>query len=561
MMILSLEWESGTLFAGFMRILIILLLTFITSANLCYARNNKHCANIPTDRGPVTGVDLGENDMCEYRGIPYAAPPVGSLRFEKPVPHAEWQQPYLAYEFGPECLQYPMSIFPSRKLVGSEDCLYLNIWQPNDAGAELLPVMLFVHGGGFVSGSGSQEIYRGNRLSEQGRVVVVTFNYRLGAMGFLAHPALRDSKGTSGNYGMYDMAYAVSWVRKNIEYFGGDPHNITLFGESAGAVSIANFIASPSVSAMFRRAIMQSSPMMMIYRTLDEAEKEGSRAAEMLGCGDPATAAMCLRQLPADKIYGIVRSGMTPPSSPNGKNNSSEAFSFQPNIDGKLIPGRALEIINKGGFSSDIGIMLGVNRDETTIFNIGRDLRTYDEFRSSLGPNVEYIRERYGAEVEPSDMLRQYAPGRYKTPKRAYIEMTTDTRFVCPTRAAARLFAENNIKTYLYMFTKAPVETGFAQGLGAFHGCELPFVFGNFRFMGLDFKTRSNRALSRRVIDLWTTFARTGIPRAFEVPDWRPYSAEKDNFLLIGDVIETSEGMNREKCDYLEGLLVGSFGG
>lgn len=536
-----------------------LILAIAVFYGVCIAENGGICSSVHVESGPVTGVDLGAAGLCEYRGIPYAAPPVGPLRFEKPAPHPEWQTPYLAYEFGPPCLQYPKGLIPSKKLIGSEDCLYLNIWQPKHTGDELMPVMVFIHGGGFVSGSGSQDIYHGNMLAAQGRVVVVTLNYRLGAAGFFAHPALRGKDGTSGNYGIYDMAFALRWIRENIRGFNGNPGNITVFGQSSGAAVIANFVVSPAVSPFFDRAIMQSAPLMMISRTLQEAEAEGISAAAELGCGDSDDVEACLKKMPADKFYGITGRGAAPGTSSNSQSDHDKNFSFQPHIDGALLPGMTRELLDRDDNTSDIEVIIGVNRDETTIFNISNKIVSYDEFKEGIEPNINYIRRKYGAEADSSEMITLYAPGPRRPPKQAYIDMTTDTRFVCPARNAARLFASKGASVRFYLMAKSPADTGFASGLGAFHGCELPFVFGNFKFMGLDFSSRSNMELSRRIIDLWTSFARTGIPRAFRVPEWTPYDPAEENYLYIGDEITIEEGIDRPGCDYLEDIVTGSF--
>ncbi|MEW6200622.1 MAG: carboxylesterase family protein, partial [bacterium] len=309
----------------------IVILLLVIAENTALADGLSDCKNIQTDKGKVTGVLDEKNGLCVYKGVPYAAPPLGNLRFALPQEHAPWSDTLTADRYSNECPQFPITLMETNKVTGSEDCLYLNIWQPLTAADSPLPVMVFIHGGGFVSGSGNQDWYEGSDLASFGNVIAVTFNYRLNVLGFLVHPALRDQNGNAGNYGIYDQIAALQWVQRNIGSFGGDPQNVTIFGESAGGMSVGIHLASPLSKGLFNKAIIESGPVFMLNKTAEEEEKIGIKIAEKAGCKDPATVADCLRALDARKFVRTARPVLGFASDAEHK----EGFPFHPVVDGK----------------------------------------------------------------------------------------------------------------------------------------------------------------------------------------------------------------------------------
>jgi len=280
------------------------LLLFIVLANSFAdrARAGECSAPVRTAAGPVVGIAAETAGVCAWLGMPYATPPVGDRRWRRPEPAAPWGKPLKAEKFGERCAQFGLLGTPGKtKPRGSENCLYLNVYSPDPGGKA--PVMVWIHGGGLMSGSGGSALYTGDRLAAAQDVVVVTINYRLGVFGFLAHPGFReeDSDGSVGGYGMMDQIAALKWVRQNIAAFGGDPDNVTIFGESAGGWSVCQLMASPAAKGLFHRAIQQSGNCNQ-SRPLGQGFAFGKDFADKLGCGSTD----CLRAKPADEIMSVT---------------------------------------------------------------------------------------------------------------------------------------------------------------------------------------------------------------------------------------------------------------
>ncbi len=508
------------------------------------------CANIPTDKGPVTGVD--NKGVCEYKGIPFAAPPVGELRFRLPQPAQPWTAPLVADAFRAECYQTPMvDLGASKKPTGDEDCLYLNVWSAAAAGANK-PVMVFIYGGGFQHGSGSMDTYHGARLAATGDVVVVTLNYRLGPFGFFLHPSLAEPDGTNeGNYGMYDQIAALKWVRANIAAFGGDPDNVTLFGESAGGMSIAMHLTSPLTAGLFHKAIIESGPVFMLSKTLNELMPVGESVAAHLGCGNPATAAACLRALPAEDILLKVKSGIMFLDTPG----DTQKFPSEPLAGGLLYPKTAIAAFRAGEYHKTVPVIIGTNKDEASFFVFNDKLETRDDFNARLAKDRSKMEAIMGRKILSGTILDFYDPDKFETPRKAYAELMGDMAFTCPTRMHANLMAGHGTPVYLYHFTHEPEGVEMLGDWGAFHGSELPFVFGNMTFLGMKFPYANNKKVSRKVLGLWAGFAHTGAPQYEDAPAWPAYDPQTQAFMELSLDMKAGQGFKKDRCDAFQSAL------
>jgi para-nitrobenzyl esterase len=480
-----------------------------------------------TDRGAVRGVPDGAT--YAFQGVPYAAPPVGALRFRPPAAAACWDGERPATAFGPPCPQPA-----GGGVTGEEDCLYLNVWTPAAVtGDAPLPVMVFIHGGGNVQGSPAQPVYNGRALAEHG-AVVVTVSYRLGALGFLTHPALaaESAQGVSGNYGLLDQIAALRWVQRNIGAFGGDPGRVLIFGESAGGVNVCALLAAPAAAGLFHRAVIQSGGCPAPTRTA--AERIGARVAAATGCATAADVAACLRALPAADLVtavpvdvGAVR--LVPPE-------------FGPHVDGVVLPAAPLEAV-RAGRHNRVPLIVGANADETSQM-VGR-IATEDEYRAAV---YALLGQSLGELV-----LVRYPVAEHGTPRGAFIAATSDARFICPARVVARTVADAQPEpVYRYFFTHAL--EGPARALGAFHGLELAFVFGTLGTTSGYRPSDAERALAEALIGYWTRFAAAGDPNGAGAVPWPAYDPATDPYLQLDTPIAAGMGVRTAHCDFWEQL-------
>lgn len=452
-----------------------------------------------------------------WQGVPYAAPPVGARRWQPPQPAAPWPGLRAATAPGDVCPQ-PMTQLPgdARSGVrGAEDCLYLNVYAPAAPTAAAAPgartpVMVWIHGGSFRSGAGSD--YAAEVLAREQGVTVVTLNYRLGALGFLAAPALEDGAGSSGNYGLLDQQAALRWVRANIAAFGGDPRNVTVFGESAGGMSICAQLASPLSRGLFDRAVIQSGPCTAqgVTTPLSAALATGSAYARALGCA-PQDAA-CLRAVPAARLLEVAVPGNRVPG----------AVEF-PLVSGdRALPRAPAEVFAAGG-GLRVPVLLGTNRDEGTLFvapvaQSGQDLPLW-QFWGAVA-----LLERWDA---PRALVRYPSAG--GTVGGAAAALITDSLFACPTSdLAASLARGAPVYAYEFRDPAPPLElspTASVPRYGATHASELVSVFGT-RLAGLADPaqfTAPQADLARTVRGYWANFARLGNPNGPGLTPWPPY--------------------------------------
>ncbi|MCS3726773.1 carboxylesterase/lipase family protein [Bradyrhizobium betae] len=451
-----------------------------------------------TREGQMLGAVEGE--VASFKGLAYAAPPVGALRWRPPQATAANPEMRTAYEFGAPCLQ------PS--LPGaSEDCLALNVFRPFGVDGPL-PVMVFIHGGAFVSGTANDPAFDGAKLAQAG-LIVVTMNYRLGVLGWLAHPALSD--GGSGNYGLMDQIAALQWVRDNIAAFGGDPANVTLFGNGTGATSIALLMLCAQSRDLFQKAIMQSIPGRARLRSAQEAAAMGRQFIAMLG--EPAD----LRAVEASRLLAAENRLLD--ESPR---------SFAPAIDGRLVNGDVVSGF-AAGHESRIPVIIGSNDDETG-FDGELDIKAAP---ASSGESIDELRKLYRGLASPSDLAAR---------------LYTDKVFSEPVRLLARLHAATGAAVFRYRFAYVPEARRANPDEG--HGRELQFIFGVEGVPGAGILSRGDREVASRMRAYWTNFARTGDPNGPDLPRWDV--AAGDRLLLIAnDGIASSADSWSERLDRL----------
>ena len=492
---------------------------------------------VATDRGPVVGHGAGA--VAGFLGVPYAAAPVGALRWRAPVPHEAWTQPLEAAALGPACAQSAGGLGQTGPY--SEDCLTLNVWTPSATSAAHAAVMVFVHGGAFVHGSSNQVGYDGARLAAAG-VVVVTINYRLGVLGFLAHPALtlEDEHHSSGNVGLLDQQAALRWVHDNIAGFGGDPGNVTVFGESAGAMSVCAHLVSPLAAGLVRRALGESGACLGFATPLQtpagttraSAEDLGVTVAHALGCDTAADVLACMRGKPADEVIAAA---------PGTEDVVSGSARLVPNIDGYVLPEPPAAAFAAGHVNPVDAVLAGTNRDEATLFTRMASIETEADYEAAVAALVP---------AHASDALALYSAASYPTVHAAYDALVTDLVFVCPTRAELRALAGLGAVTYQYELTRTTA-FGSASGLGVYHGSELPFVFGNLS--ARSGMSDADRAFSDQVVGDWTRFAATGDPSGGAAPSWPPYTRTGEAYLDLGPLPQAAAGLHAERCDAMAG--------
>jgi para-nitrobenzyl esterase len=494
---------------------------------------------IRIDSGQISGAACGADGAVRvYKGIPFAAPPVGDLRWKPPQPVKPWDGVRACTEFGPWCPQ-PKAVMGRETGKQSEDCLYLNVWTPARKSDERLPVMVWIHGGGCTTGSGASQFYDGEALARQG-VVLVTINYRLGPFGFFAHSALskESERGVSGNYGMLDQIEALRWVQRNIAAFGGDPGCVTIFGESAGSASVCRLMVSPPAAGLFHRAIAESGGVHGRNRHLKEQagnlepmEKVGQEIAAKLGCDTQADVLAALRAKSAEDVLAAA----DPAQGLFGKGTK-----FGWIVDGWLLPDDPDKLFDAGK-QSKAPLMLGTNADEGTVF-----LRQLPVKRVAGYELLVHSLLRDSA----ADVLRLFPAAADEDVPGALNRLTTVMAFVWPARAMARAVEKAGGKAYLYHFTRVP-PTLRGRSLGAMHAVEIPYVFNHSAMPGIE---ETDRDLARAMSACWVRFAAAGDPNGPGLPKWPPYSAASDEYVEFGDAVEVKSGLYREACDVLDKL-------
>jgi para-nitrobenzyl esterase len=475
---------------------------------------------VQVDGGRIAGITTGSGMVRAYLGVPYAAAPVNDLRWRPPQPVAKWPGTRSMDRFGPMCLQrldYRDSMYFQGDHPTAEDCLTLNIWEPARTGREKLPVMVWIHPGGFTQQAGSLPLYDGSNLAKKG-VIVVTFNYRLGLLGFLALPDLtgESQNHASGDYGLMDQVAVLEWIKRNIAAFGGDAENVTLFGQGSGAVSIAYLAASPVAHGLFTRAIAESGGAfggdMKPPRTQAESEAAGQTLMRTLHVETLAQ----MRNLPGDLLV-------------DAKSD------IAPTIDGWLVthPVSAAQDISQSNTGS---VMVGSNGDEASRF---QPILPASKF-------IEEVHRRYGEHADA--FLSIYPAGSNEEAASSFYASGRDITYGWQAWTWAKLHTQTGEQpAYLYVFRHPPPfaaglgyrERNPASGLGAYHGAEIPYVFDNLDAANQGTIVHpwreADRTLATMMSDYWTNFAKTGNPNGRGLPMWPAFRTGSNDVMIFGD--------------------------
>lgn len=489
---------------------------------------------VVTSLGPARGaIEHSGNGSAirVFRGIPYALPPTGEHRWQPPRPIQHWDGELDATAFGPDC---PQAVRAGMLAPGmSEDCLYLNIWVPQGAEPNSLPVMVWFHGGGFVGGSGADVRTNGVHLASEG-VVVVTFNYRVGIFGYLAHPQLsaqaqaRGGPPASGNYGFQDQLCALRWVQSHIAAFGGNPARVTAFGVSAGSASIALMLASPAAKGLFSQAILHSPGTARPLATLEAAEAAGLAVANNI---------QELRSLPTDSVFSLAKQlipavrGLTTPRI------------LRPIKDGWLLPEDERDVF-LAGRQHAMPLLLGTNADEGSKLTTSWPLESLEDYQRQLDANFadayDEVRECYPV-TDVASVRNQVA------------QMFGDTQFNYGTRLLARAMAARDMPTWRYLFTRRRPD----QPDGPHHGDEVSHVFGTLESVARVLDQQFDDVdlhLSNIMVHAWTQFALTGVPVLGNSTTWPAYEDERDLHLELGDKLQRGAGWRETQLDFLDAL-------
>jgi para-nitrobenzyl esterase len=489
------------------RLLQLLCLTALLAAQSTATRADVAGQVVMTDSGPVSGTVT--SDGRKFLGIPYAAPPVGALRWKPPAAPQKWTATRTTTQFGPSC---PQTAGPFGQASQNEDCLYINVYTPpvGPLGGALRsdPVMVWLHPGAFSVGEGSD--FDPSKLVARA-TVVVTLNYRLGALGFLSHPALTaEGSGSSGNYGLMDQQAALRWVQKNIAQFGGNPNKVTIFGQSAGGVSVHAHMVAPSSAGLFQQAIAQSADYALTLPTLAQAEAQGTAYASAVGCSSQDAA--CLRGVSVATLLA---------------NQSPSPVAYLPKVDGQLLP-MSIDAAFATGQFNQVSVIEGSAHDEYRLF-----IATLFTFQGtpvnattypSLIAAVLQLPAAAAQQVVPL-VMAQYPLANYSSGELALGAVGTDAAFACNTQAAAQLLAQR-VPTWRYEFDDPDAPqiylppAGFPYG--AYHGSELLYLFDVRRTTNAQL-TADQQQLSDVMVRNWTNFARLGNPNALQLPLWPRY--------------------------------------
>ncbi len=477
--------------------------------------------SIRIDGGLVSGTAGRSPEVRVFKGIPYAAPPVGSLRWKAPKAPAAWEGVRRTADFSAACVQSPYaesSIYYRPPEPVSEDCLYLNVWTAAKSAKERRPVMVWIYGGAFTRGSGAVSTYDGENLAKKG-VVLVTINYRLGIFGFFAHPELTKESDvrSSGNYALLDMIAALQWVQKNASAFGGDPKRVTIFGESAGSWAVNLMMATPLAKGLFHRVIGESGASFGRQIALADVEQEGTRFATRLG-------AAAIGDLRAKSSDELLKAG----------------GAFRPSVDGWILPESVHNIFDHGK-QSDVPLIAGYNADEA------RTLAPWPANGTAKSFN-DQVRTRFTDMAE--EFLKLYPAGSDEQAAEAHYTSWRDQSMGWQMRTWAREQGKSGKSpAYLYFFTRIPPGKD-RDKYRSYHAAEIQYAFGNLA------PPRpwedADRKLADTMSSYWTNFATTGNPNGKGLPKWPVYDAKSDPSMVFGDQTAVQRDVNKPALDFFD---------
>jgi para-nitrobenzyl esterase len=484
---------------------------------------------VKTGSGMVSGTPGLKPGVEAFKGIPFAAPPVGGLRWRAPQPASSWQGVRKGDKFAAICPQKTDdldSIYyldPGPQTL-SEDCLYLNVWTPAKTAAERLPVMVWIYGGGFDHGSGTEKYYWGDDLAHKG-AVVVTFNYRVGVLGFLAHPDLtrESAHHASGNYALLDQVAALAWVRENIAAFGGDPNRVTIFGQSAGAASVGLLTVSPLAKGLFQRAAAESGGIGLAQpgRGLAGAEQAGVKFAESLGAHSIAE----LRSKTPDQLRSVPGP-------------------WRPVVDGYVLPLDPATAY-KEGKQNDVPLIAGwVANEGGARHSTATSASAIAEAHATYGDQADAFLKLFPADTDAHARASFYALAADRTGagQRNWLNLQTQT---------------GKSKTYLYLFSELPAypsSASFREGspgqLGAYHAVDLLYIFDHLYLKKWPW-TAEDHKVAEEMSSFWVNFATTGDPNGKGLPSWPAYSEQRPQLMKFGDSVAASPLTNMQALDFL----------
>lgn len=520
-----------------LRVMLIFFLWWLFGGmNEAVAAEKSQTGIVQLDSGPIAGeVD---NEIQVFRGIPYAMPPVGSLRWKPPQPPQAWTSVRQCHQFGPSCPQ-PKE---SSSTVYNEDCLYLNVWAPEIRHQAKLPVMVWIHGGAFNFGGASLPEYEGKNLAAQG-VVVVTINYRLGPLGFFAHPLLNEEsgKGVSGNYGLLDQIAALQWVQRNIAAFNGDSAQVTIFGQSAGSRSVSLLLLSPLSQGLFKGAIAESGGPIIGSEFLSPSfngdkknvERMGQELAQRLGCAQADDVLAALRVQPAEEIVkaAACSTGLF-----------DDGLFFAPVFDGWVLPENPHRALREGHIQA-VPVITGSTGNEGALYLTQESSLTRLHYQ-------KYFDSRFGE--FSTQAMQVFTALTQEEIGPAIDKVITVGANAYPARLTAQAIEQKGSNAYLYHFTRIP-KTALASKAGAHHGVELAYVFGNMKKE--DCYNEVDQRLSQYMMRYWVNFAKTGNPNGEGLPKWPLYKAAEDLTLDLGDPIIVKQHLFQKEIQFIETIM------
>lgn len=503
----------------------------VAAASVMFAFDlNRSLETIKVEGGMISGTTDSSGTIHIFKGIPFAAPPVNELRWKAPQPVVPWKGIKKCNAFGPSPMQgNPVAFGPwsEEYLIPkepiSEDCLYLNVWTGSSSANEKRPVLVWIYGGGFMSGGSGVPIYDGEAMAKKG-VIFVSINYRVGIFGFFALPELtKESEHyTSGNYGLLDQIAALKWVKNNIAAFGGDPDNVTIAGQSAGSMSVNCLVASPLCKILFKRAIAESGASLVgagigKMPTLEEAEKQGLEFENKMNVNSLAE----LRQISADKLL------------------KKQAGPTGPIIDGYVLP-KSIPEIFKEDKQNQVDLLTGWNEDDGVVFT---KLKSAEEFKKQVeqqyGSNTKQILTFYPANTdEEAGMSRK--------------RIVRDSQFGIQNYTWANVHAkESSHPVYLYRFARKLPATGNYIKYGAFHTGEVAYAYGNLRFVNRCPWQAVDYALEKTMSSYWANFVSTGNPNGQDLAEWPAYNTKNNMTMILGENPVAKSLPDKKSLDFL----------